>query len=589
MYLEHFGLNEPPFRITPVTEFFFSGANRGEILDALIYSICEVEGIVKVSGEVGSGKTMLCRMLLEKLPGHIETIYLANPSLSREEMLYAIADGLGLNIKGERVGIIMQNIQNKLEEKAREGKRVAVLVDEAHAMPPDTLEELRLLYNLQVGNAKLLQLILFGQPELNAKLDQPNMRQLKDRIVHHFNMQPLSRNILENYLMFRMRAANYRGPNIFSLDSIKLIAKASNGLMRRVNVLADKSLLAAFVEDTHNIEARHVQAAMRDSELKPERSLLANKLLIGGAVIALVAIGLAAWWVLDNPQTPIRQATSTSSGGLGQPQDSPPVQPTAPPKPMTESQPDSHQPITAQSGNTLAPATAAADQAAASPIAPAKDSPKTDNPPPAPGQAMPGTPAAVTPAKQTNKSTQELPRPESTRDPFPPDASKKLPATQTAPKPPAERAKNAPSAETNKTSATAASILTPKPEPVADNLETNIPLAETEKSELSPNKPSLFVQRLEAGKQLLDQKKAVASIQLYYNEQINVGRIENFLVGAERLGKLSEIYLLPAKFGNKDGLRVLYGTYPTVDAARNAIPYLPKRYQDAFATSIHIF
>src|SRR3989338_2368594 len=120
MYLEHFGLNEPPFRITPVTEFFFSGANRGEILDALIYSISEVEGIVKVSGEVGSGKTMLCRMLLEKLPGHIETIYLANPSLSREEMLYAIADGLGLNIEGKRVGVIMQNIQNRLKKKTTE-------------------------------------------------------------------------------------------------------------------------------------------------------------------------------------------------------------------------------------------------------------------------------------------------------------------------------------------------------------------------------------------------------------------------------------------------------------------------------------
>src|SRR3989338_4613533 len=299
MYLEHFGITEPPFRITPVTEFFFSGANRGEILDALIYSICEVEGIIKVSGEVGSGKTMLCRMLLEKLPSNIETIYLANPSLSREEMLYAIADGLGLNIKGERVGIIMQNIQNRLEEKARKGKRVVVLVDEAHAMPPDTLEELRLLYNLQTGNAKLLQLILFGQPELNAKLDQPNMRQLKDRIVHHFHMQPLSRSILESYLMFRMRAANYRGPNIFSLGAIKLIAKASNGLMRRVNVLADKSLLAAFVEDTHNIEARHVQAAMRDSELKPAHSLFDKKLLLGSAATALAVSGLAVWWMLE--------------------------------------------------------------------------------------------------------------------------------------------------------------------------------------------------------------------------------------------------------------------------------------------------
>src|SRR4030067_3523103 len=132
MYLEHFGLTEPPFRITPVTVFFFSGANRGEILDALIYSICECEGIVKVSGEVGSGKTMLCRMLLERRPGNIEPIYLANPSLSREEMLYAIADGLGLNTAGERGGGIMSMIQNKLEEQGKGGERVVGLVDGAH-------------------------------------------------------------------------------------------------------------------------------------------------------------------------------------------------------------------------------------------------------------------------------------------------------------------------------------------------------------------------------------------------------------------------------------------------------------------------
>src|SRR3990167_8820488 len=150
-------------------------------------------------------------------------------------------------------------------------------------MPLDTLEELRLLYNLQVGNAKLLQIILFGQPELNAKLDRPNMRQLKDRIVHHFQMQPLSRNTLENYLMFRMRAAGYHGPDIFSPGAIKLIADASNGLMRRINILADKSLLAAFVEDTYYIKTHHVQAAMRDCEIKLPRAIHNKKLLISGA------------------------------------------------------------------------------------------------------------------------------------------------------------------------------------------------------------------------------------------------------------------------------------------------------------------
>ena len=478
MYLEHFGLDEPPFRITPVTVFFFSGANRGEILDALIYSLNEAEGIIKVSGEVGSGKTMLCRMLLERLPKHVETIYLANPSLSREEMLYAIADALGLSIDGKRVGLIMHGIQNKLEEKAREGKRVVVLVDEAHAMPLDTLEELRLLYNLQVGNAKLLQIILFGQPELNAKLDRPNMRQLKDRIVHHFQMQPLSRNTLENYLMFRMRAAGYHGPDIFSPSAIKLIADASNGLMRRINILADKSLLAAFGEDTHNIEARHVQAAMRDSEITLPRSLPGKKLMMGSAAGALLLTGLAAWWLMDKPPTPLQQA-----------QDKPPAYASAQPSPV----------IAAQPANAPAPAI----------------------------------------SREANQAA----------------------VTASPASPPQPAAGNLPPAG--------------KPAPLASSPTTG--------------KPSLFEQRLAAGKQLLEQKKTAASIQLFYSEEIKQERIENFLRRANGLGKLSEIYLLPEKFGSKDGLRVLYGTYPSANAASNAINELPPRYQETFTPVIYTF
>ena len=486
MYLEHFGLNEPPFRITPVTVFFFSGANRGEILDALIYSLSEAEGIIKVSGEVGSGKTMLCRMLLEKLPKHIETIYLANPSLSREEMLYAIADALGLSIDGQRVGVIMQNIQNKLEEKAREGKRVVVLVDEAHAMPLDTLEELRLLYNLQVGNAKLLQIILFEQPELNAKLDQPYMLQLKALILHHFHMQPLSRNALESYLMFRMRAAGYHGPDIFSPNAVKLIASASNGLMRRVNILADKSLLAAFVEDTHGIKVRHVQAAMRDSELKPARTLHGKKLLAGSAVAALLLTGLIAWWVLDKPQIPLQPDTSTS-----------------------------------HSGNI---------------------------------RTVPEHAGGA---------------------PTPPDS-------ETAPQPLiAAQSDSPPVSATGAETATAAVNQLAQPEPAA----TALPMG----SDSMTGKLSLFEQRLAAGKQLLEQKNTVASIQLFYNRAINQGYTEGFLRRADKLGKLSEIYLLPAKFGGRDGLRVLYGTYPSVEAARNGIKDLPKRYQEDFAASVYIY
>ncbi len=294
MYLEHFGLDSPPFKITPTTDFFFSGANRGEILDALIYAITEGEGIVKVTGEVGSGKTMLCRMLLERLPQHVESIYLANPSLSREEMLYAIADGLGLSLEGQRVNVIMQSLQNRLVQKFGEGKRLVVLVDEAHAMPLDTLEELRLLYNLQSGNHKLLHLVLFGQPELNMKLDQPSMRQLKDRIVHHFIMAPLSRPVVEAYLMFRMRTAGYRGPNLFTPAAVSLIGAASQGLMRRTNILADKALLAAFVEGAYSVGEHHVQAAIRDSEMPMPHQLGSWRKLSVMAASLLAAVVLLA-------------------------------------------------------------------------------------------------------------------------------------------------------------------------------------------------------------------------------------------------------------------------------------------------------
>lgn len=299
MYLEHFGLNEPPFKITPVTDFFFSGANRGEILDALVYAITDGEGIVKISGEVGSGKTMLCRMLLEKLPTNIKAIYLANPSLSRDELLYAIADRLGLDLEGQRVSVILQSLQNDLEAKYAKGERCVVLVDEAHAMPLDTLEELRLLYNLQVGKHKLLQIVLFGQPELDEKLSQSNMRQLKDRIVHHFTILPISQKVIHTYLMFRMRAAGYKGPDNFSASAEKLIGKASHGLMRRVNILADRALLAAFVENTHSITEHHVQAAIRDSEMTPMHKWgnRRNLVMVGGLTLFAAILAGAGWFI----------------------------------------------------------------------------------------------------------------------------------------------------------------------------------------------------------------------------------------------------------------------------------------------------
>lgn len=291
MYLEHFGLREAPFRITPHTEFFFAGANRGATLEALIYAITHDEGIVKVSGEVGSGKTMLCRMLLEKLPNNVETVYLANPSLSREEILLAIAEELQTPLTESRNHQLLRALQDRLLELFSSGRQVVVMIDEAHAMPPESLEEIRLLSNLETNRHKLLHIVLFGQPELDERLCTPQMRQLKERITHNFALEPLRRNDIGNYLMFRIRAAGYRGPDLFTPGAIQLICNASEGLTRRINILADKALLSAFSENKHQIDKKQVKAAISDAQFHSMRrkKILSHPWPAGIATVAMVA------------------------------------------------------------------------------------------------------------------------------------------------------------------------------------------------------------------------------------------------------------------------------------------------------------
>jgi len=293
MYLDHFGLKEPPFRITPDTDFFFQGANRGATFEALLYAITHDEGIVKVSGEVGSGKTMLCRVLMERLPATVETIYLANPSLSRDEILLAIGDELKLELEKGQTTRILRALQEHLIRLFGEGRRVVVLIDEAHAMPDETLEEIRLLSNLESNRHKLLQIVLFGQPEFDEHLDAAGMRQLRERITHSFRLEPLVRSDIENYIDFRMRAAGYRGPKIFDRRAIKVISSASQGLTRRVNILSDKALLAAFAAGTHAVTQAEAKRAVRDTEFHRTRTGM-QKIRIGAAALAA---GVVLGWV----------------------------------------------------------------------------------------------------------------------------------------------------------------------------------------------------------------------------------------------------------------------------------------------------
>ncbi|MCB1908374.1 MAG: AAA family ATPase [Rhodocyclaceae bacterium] len=287
MYLDHFGLRQAPFRITPNTGFFFTGGRRGPTLEALEFAVFNDEGIIKVSGEVGTGKTMLCRMMLSRLPEHVDAIYLANPTLGPDDLLRLFAEELGVSVAADNAGVRLLEIQKELIARFAAGRRVVTLVDEAHAMPAASLEQVRLLSNLETANHKLLQIVLFGQPELDEILARQSMRQLRDRITQHFRLAPLAEGEVASYLDFRLRMAGYRGPRLFAPAAINLLARASDGLSRRVNVIADKALLSAFSRGEHLITTHHVREAIRDCEYRMPRRRHRGVLAL--AVVAALA------------------------------------------------------------------------------------------------------------------------------------------------------------------------------------------------------------------------------------------------------------------------------------------------------------
>lgn len=317
MYLDYFSLERHPFRITPDTSLFFSGGNqgRGVVLDAMLFAIESGEGILKVVGEVGSGKTMLCRMLEERLPETTEIVYLANPRLSPDEILYAIAFELKLPVRRDTSKLlVMQQLQNYLIKQHTANRRVLVIIEEAQGMSVETLEEIRLFSNLETQVDKLMQIILFGQPELDRNLSSKNIRQLRERITHSFHLKPLTTNELSEYVRFRLGAAGCPCPQLLTRRAEWLLSKASGGLTRRINILVDKSLLAAFAEDVLDdnelnagtsplITARHVWAAIRDSDYLSAamRSLFSPlRVVSAGMLVAVLAIALVIWPQADS-------------------------------------------------------------------------------------------------------------------------------------------------------------------------------------------------------------------------------------------------------------------------------------------------
>ncbi|MFA6920856.1 MAG: AAA family ATPase [Gallionella sp.] len=276
LYLQHFGLSSPPFSITPDPGFFFAGGDRGVFIDALLHAALQAEGIVLVVGEVGSGKTLMGRMLLAKLPDHVDTVYLPNPAFSRDEIIDVIARDLGIDSQGSSLEVLQQELIRRHEM----GRQVVVLIDEAHAMPGESIEEVRRLSNLETCHRKLVQLILCGQPELDTLLALPQLRQVRDRVVYRLMLHKLSNGDASRYLDHRLRVAGWRGKRLFSGFGERLLLGDAQGRVRRLNLIADKALLAAFAQGKSQVSARHVSLAIQDAGANFSSSGIRSALLI---------------------------------------------------------------------------------------------------------------------------------------------------------------------------------------------------------------------------------------------------------------------------------------------------------------------
>jgi MSHA biogenesis protein MshM len=265
VYLAHFGLSQPPFGITPDTEFVYPSQSHLEGLNLLHFALASGEGFIKVVGEIGTGKTLLCRNFLAELGPEWKAAYLPNPQMEPRAFLREVADDLGTAEGEPEAAHVVKRLNRRLLDLARAGKKVVLCIDEAQTMPRLTLESLRLLSNLETEKRKLLHIILFGQPELDEMLEAHSARQLKQRIVFHHQLRRLDADETGNYVEQRLRIAGHSGDPMFAAAAVKALRFHAAGTPRLVNILAHKALLAAFGEGVSQVADRHVRAAAKDT------------------------------------------------------------------------------------------------------------------------------------------------------------------------------------------------------------------------------------------------------------------------------------------------------------------------------------
>ena len=264
MYEHYYGLSEKPFDLTPDTDFYFQSLTHQQALNVLMVAIKSGDGFIKLTGEVGTGKTLVCRKLLELLDEQYETVYIPNPYMSCDALLKAVAEEMGLLDE-----VVDKNylsvINGHLIDNAKNQRRTVILLDEAQSLPIESLEAIRLLSNLETEKNKLVHIVLFGQPELDNKLSDHSIRQLKQRIVHACYLQGFDVNVLAEYLEHRLKAAGYNGPALFSDGAIKCLYRKTKGVPRLVNIISHKALMLAYGSGEFYVSKNQVIAASEDS------------------------------------------------------------------------------------------------------------------------------------------------------------------------------------------------------------------------------------------------------------------------------------------------------------------------------------
>lgn len=526
-YLDHFGLTGEPFPPPSISCLFFEGASRGATLDILIYTLTHgegKEGIIEVTGPVGSGKTRICQLTINRLPKHIRTIYIDNPNISKEEFARSLVETWNLELADDSEGTEppashLERLSEALIEKCAAGVQFLLLIDDAHSVSPEILEEVRLLYDLVSSHHKLLQIVLFSEVSLDKLLALSQLRTLKSRITHHLFLQPIIAASLKDYLLHRLYAAGYRGPNIFTPSALRLIASASSGLIERINILADKSLLAAYRENIKNVRPHHIRSAMQDAGFTLNRDWPAStKYIAGGSLAAVVIAGFA---ISEFNRQPTRPAPDPDiSGNVAAYSETPSPAPLSPPL------------IAATPAHKTVPAPTSARPALSAVPAPS-------SPPPAP---------------QPNRSPENA----ASGDTAPSGASDRPRAADTL------EGENLAAATGQKRGTKSAMA--------------GVKLAEH----------PLLHERLNAtAKVLKTTDKQHYTIQLYSTDNIQADRMERFLNRAQNLVDLSNLYVYSVTTAGQAKFRVAYGVYLTRRQADTAASDLPQKYQEAFHLEIY--